>query len=148
MMAWVRLQLAIVIANHPEHANKYPLLPGQPDYGSEDRITKTDGYKKFRAWFLHLSPLAKARARRWMKHWIDGTAKIIAAAEASGDYGGLRGLTIDYIDTTGAPLPSLTITNEEQENVSEHEHSVERNPEENPHAEAAPDDGGSGGDDR
>src|SRR4051812_45923988 len=102
-MTWARLQLAIVIANAPPEIGRpvYPLLPGQPDYGSEDRITKTSGYKKLRLWFLHLSRGARARARTWMRHIIDGTKQALAAAEASGDFAGLKGIEIDYIDTTG-----------------------------------------------
>lgn len=115
-MKWCRLQLAITIADAPpEMVKMYPLLPGAPDHGSEDRITKTVGYKKLRAWFLHLSAGARERARRWMRHWIEGCEAAVSAAEKSGDFSGLKGITIDYIDTTGAPLPSLIPTNQEHE---------------------------------
>jgi hypothetical protein len=122
LMAWARLQLAIVIANAPPEIGRavYPLLPGQPDYGSEDRITKTTGYKKLRNWYLAQSERARARARKWMRHWIDGCAAALKQAEASGDFSGLNGIEISYIDTSGQPLPTITIgQNEEHDDGSE-----------------------------
>jgi hypothetical protein len=64
-------------------------------------VHRTVGYKKLRAFFLHLSPAKRERYRKQLRREIDGIRQVIAMAKANGEELSLADITIEVFDDKG-----------------------------------------------
>lgn len=95
LITWARLQLEIAVSRNPAAA--LDVTPAT--------VTRSTGYRKLRAWFVHLSPRARDGAVRWMRSHIKGVRDVMAAAKASGEAMSLADVTIEVFDReTGARI--------------------------------------------
>lgn len=104
LIAWAELNAKIAAARHPDLLEQVG--------ARQVRITETDGYRALRAWFVRLSPRAKARAMSWMRTQIDGINAAVAKVEAEGEtfrYQDLADLVIEFKDDTGRPITAAVV---------------------------------------
>lgn len=92
LQRWIKLQLQIAIAK----AKVTPIVlgeDGKPDLSRvaegeallRGDVTQSRAYKGLRAWFLALSPGARARTRQWMRNLLAGIDQLKRKVEAEGD---------------------------------------------------------------
>lgn len=92
LQRWGKLQLMIAVAK----AKTTPLTlgeDGKPDLsrlaeGEEllrGDFTKSRAFKGLRAWFMALSPGARARSRQWMRNMLAGVDRLKRKVESEGD---------------------------------------------------------------
>lgn len=96
LLEYARLQLAIALSRNPSAALDV----------TDATVHRSAGYRKLRLWFKHLSPRAKAKARRWFNDNITGVREVMALAEKTGEPLSLADIVIDIRDAeTGEALP-------------------------------------------
>lgn len=95
LLEWARLQLAIAVSRNPTAA--MTVTPAT--------ITRSNGYRKLRAWFVHLSPRARAQCMRMLRDQITGVRAVMAKAAETGEELSLADLVIEVRDPqTGEEL--------------------------------------------
>lgn len=93
------LQLEITIARNPTTEMNC----------SPANVHRTVGYRKLRAFFLHLSPSKRDRYRRTLRSEIDGIRQVVAMAKAKGEPLSMADITISVLDDAGKPVEPLVL---------------------------------------
>lgn len=80
--------------------------PGATVDIDEKTIRKSEGFIKLRAFFVSLSPIKRARFRRFMSAQLEGVRTLLARAKASGEPMTLADIEIEVFDgETREPVP-------------------------------------------
>lgn len=72
---------------------------------TEAQVTRSDGYKKLRAFYVRLSDRAKLAYRKHLRSQLTGIEQLIAKAKETGEAFSYGDIEIDIIDArTGSPV--------------------------------------------
>ena len=69
-------------------------------------VHRSTGYRKLRAFFLHLSQRKRERFRQHMLTTIAGVREVMAKAKATGEPLSMGDIVIEFKDEEGVPLPA------------------------------------------
>lgn len=96
LLDFAKLMLRISIAKNPTAAMDM----------SEENVHRSEGYRKLRFFFMHLSPLKKPGMRRYLRNQVEGVRKLMAEAERTGEPFTLADIVIDLRDAaSGEQFP-------------------------------------------
>lgn len=72
-------------------------------------VHRTVGYKKLRAFFMHLAPRKREQFRKQLRSEIDGVRQVVAMAKAKGEPLSMADITFVVKDEEGKALEPLVL---------------------------------------